>query len=164
MRRLRYPASPRFVRGVAPWLAPLMAGVLLFALFGSVPGRLDNGTRDDTPWSLPAMPGHDASAATDTWAQRRPWGGSDVDRTDDPGTAIALSPVPVAIVAGFGGNEAVFLIPGGGEFRTRAGDPLPDGGRVEQVDMLSVTWTDGQGVRHQQRLLADNLRLTTPTP
>ena len=148
------------LRRLAPWLLPALAGALLFALFGTVPSRLDHAGPSGTAWALPDVPDRlaAAAAADAVWAERYPWGGA--PPVEDPAVAAAaVAPVPVAIVSTGSGHEAVFVIPGSaGEIRTRAGDTLPDGGRVEQVDALSVAWTDSQGQRQEQRLLADKLR------
>ncbi len=151
------------LRRIAPWLLPVLAGALLFALAGTVPSRLDRAGASASGWALPGLPDRSAAAdeAASVWTERRPWGGAPAE---DAGAAAVPVPVPVAIVSTRSGHEAVFVIPGAGEIRARAGDSLPDGGRVEQVDALSVAWTDGQGQRQEQRLLADPPRPLAPTP
>ncbi|QCO67077.1 hypothetical protein E5843_03500 [Luteimonas yindakuii] len=153
------------LRRIAPWLLPAVAGALLFAVFGTVPSRLDRTGTGGSEWVLPDLPDRAATAAeaAAVWVQRHPWGGA--PPAEDPAAAAAAAaPVPVAIVSTASGHEAVFVIPGAGEVRTRAGDTLPDGGRVEQVDALSVAWIDGQGQRQEQQMLADPPRQLQPIP
>lgn len=159
------PALRPALRRIAPWLLPVLAGALLFALFGTVPSRLDRAGAGAAAWALPELPDRSTAtaAAEAVWTERRPWGGASA-AAEAASEAAAAAPVPVAIVSTASGHEAVFVIPGAGEVRTRAGDTLPDGGRVEQVDALTVAWIDGRGQRQQQRLLADQPRSLAPTP
>lgn len=149
-------------RRVAPWVLPVATGALLFAIFGTVPARLERSTPDEATWGLPQLPDRatTAAAAEVVWLERHPWGGA----PQADAVAAAPAPVPVAIVSTASGHEVVFVVPGAGETRTRAGGSLPDGGRVEQVDALSVVWIDGQGQRQEQRLLADPPRSLSPIP
>lgn len=150
------------LRRAAPWLLAALAGVLLFALFGTVPSRLERVGEDAAAWGLPGLPDHSQALAEAeaVWSERHPWGGAAAaaGAAETAAAAAAAVPVPVAIVSTAAGHEAVFVLPGSAEIRVRAGGSLPDGGRVEQVDALVVTWIDGQGQRQEQRLLADTPR------
>ncbi len=151
------------LRRCAPWLLPLGMGSALFALFGVGPARLERASADSPVWTLSLPPARDTARATAdaVWAGRHPWGGRPAA---EAAAAAPPPPVPVAIVSTASGHEVVFVVPGAGETRTRAGGALPDGGRVESVDALSVVWIDGQGQRQEQRLLADRQRPLSPPP
>lgn len=156
---LRPTIRPR-LRRLLPWLAPALAGMLLFAAFGTVPARLERPEVVSPPWAVPAMPDRTAAAAAAdaVWQSRFPWGGA------PPPVEAAPVPtaVPVAIVSTAAGHTAVFVMTGIPEVHVRAGDPLPDGGRVEEIQALSVAWIDGQGQRQQRIMLSDPPRSPRP--
>jgi len=154
------PAIKPQLRRLVPWLGPALAGVLLFAVFGTVPARLERPDVTSPPWSLPAMPDRKvtAAAADAIWQARFPWGGAPPPPEESP----VPTAVPVAIISSAAGHTAVFVMAGLPEVHVRAGDPLPDGGRVERVEALTVAWTDGQGQQQQQQLLTDQPRPITP--
>ena len=166
MKRLKHlPSRAALQRGLRrawPWVLLMALGAVLFAAFGKVPARLQRPGGGDAPWSLPALPdGAEAAAAAEAvWLQRYPWGGAPPPQEVAP----TPQPIPVAIVSTATGHDVVFVVAGAGETRTRVGGALPDGGRVEHVDALSVVWIDGQGQRQEQRMLSDRPRALAPTP
>lgn len=136
---------------VAAWLL----GGLAFLALGAGPGTRTGAPGAHVDWRLPAAPAQELAAADEVWTLRAPWGAP--AKPADAAPPPPPPPVPVGVVASGGVFRAVFVTPGGPEVRVKAGDALPDGGRVTAVSRFHVSWIDGQGAKHEQELLADPL-------
>jgi hypothetical protein len=146
------------------WLVPLalLLGGGAFVLLGDGPGSQAGAHQGGGGWSLPAAPSRELAGPDGVWASRAPWGRPEAERTE------AAPPPPpwrpVGVVANGRTFRAVFVTPGNPETVAGAGDKLPDGGRVLAVSRFHVTWTDGQGNKREQELLADPLPRQNTTP
>lgn len=138
-------------------LAALLLGAVGYLLLGGGPDSATLREDVEVDWEIPVAPSGELSAADEVWNLRAPWG--ERPANVDAGDAEPAPPPPrlVGVVAEAGAFHAVFIIEGAGETRVKAGDRLPGGGRVIAVSRFQVTWTDGQGTRHEQELLADPL-------
>lgn len=145
------------------WLiaAALLLGGLAFLGLGDGPGSQAGTVPTHVDWRLPAAPAQELAAADGVWVARAPWGAppKPVDAIPPP-----PPPIPVGVVASGKAFRAVFVTLGGPEVRVKAGDALPDGGRVTAVSRFHVSWIDGQGTKHEQELLADPLPTQNPIP
>lgn len=137
------------------WMAAAIAlGVAGYAVLGDGPGSASDRGVVAVDWDLPDVPSRELPATDAVWELRTPWGAR-------PATAAGegepeMPPLMlVGVVAAAEGARAVFILPGQGEVQAKAGDPLPDGGQVNEVTPFLVAWTDRDGTRHEQALLAN---------
>lgn len=139
------------LRRALPVLGPLLVGALAYLLLGA--GPRSGPTRDTVPsaWALPAGSAPDLAAAETVWKDRTPWGNA---AGSDAG-AEANNVVPVGVVAGRDGLEALFALPGAPLIRAREGDDLPGGGRVTGITPTQVSWTDSEGKTLRRELFVD---------
>lgn len=140
--------------------AALALGATGHALLGDGPGSATAGHLVAVDWTSPAVPSQELSAADAVWEGRTPWGERPATAAGDGEPEIPPLML-VGVVAESDGSRAVFIVPGQGEVQAKAGDSLPDGGRVTAVTPFLVSWTDGGGTQHEQALLAD---LRAPLP
>ncbi len=151
-------------RALVP-VAALVLGGLAFLALGPGPDPESVGAQVHVDWRLPAAPARELGAADKVWTKNAPWGGRPAKAAAGQDAKPAPPPLlPVGVVATAGGFRAVFIAAGGPETRAKAGDTLPDGGRVTKVSRFHVSWIDGQGTKHEQELLADPLPRQNPIP
>lgn len=155
------------MRGVLRPMLGMAAAFLLGALAwwqaGSGPEGAASRPALRVNWQLRAVEKQDLAAVDAVWKERAPWGapaGATASGEAEPAPPPPSIPVGVVVVGR--GFRAVFVTPGADEVRVRAGDRLPDGGRVTAVSRFRIDWIDAQGTKHEQELLSDPL-LSVPT-
>lgn len=141
-------------------LACAVAGAIGFAFAGSRPDPGEGAGSGRVDWSLPTGARMELAAADGVWKTRPPWGALPADASAAP----APRYVPVGIVGAGASLYAVFAAPGLPEAHVRAGDRLPDGGRVTRISRLHLSWIDAQGDKHEHELLADPLPMPMNMP
>lgn len=143
--------------------AAFLLGALAWWLVGPGPDRAASRPGLHVDWQLPDVEKQELAAADAVWKQRAPWG-SQAGATGAGEAEPAPPPpsTPVGVVAAGKGFRAVFVTPGADEVQVKAGDRLPDGGRVIAVSRFRIGWIDAQGTKHEQELLSDPL-LSVPT-
>lgn len=131
-------------------------GLLQRALFEPPPTQLAMARARDA-WVLPAD-GSWLGSADAFWTGARPLGAPPTPPPPPPPPPPPVVPpaVPAGVVVGADGRyESIFLDPILGEVRLKAGDRMPQGGRVTRITRTAVEWVDGKGTRYRHAMLAD---------